>query len=62
MTKRDCNLIADVLIGMPYFVFSPGAGGYRTVVVRFADALSKSSPRFNRELFMRACGLTEERT
>ena len=55
MTKQDYKLIASVVkqssIGVP---------GRETIAVELADAIEGWHPRFNREKFYLACGLSSE--
>lgn len=52
MTKRDYQLVADVLCDPPYI--------YYTLAERFADVMEKQYPNFNRVKFMLACRRNEE--
>lgn len=54
MTRKDFELIASTIAGL-----FPGQPGHRlTVADRFADQLATTNARFDRERFLRACGVT----
>lgn len=49
MTKKDFELIARIVAEIP-------DAGYRAdTAIHFADALTKTNPRFNRSRFLSAC-------
>ena len=50
MTKRDYQLIADVVRASDGTTYAR-----RKLASQFADALAKGNPRFNRETFLHAC-------
>lgn len=55
MTKKDFQLIADVIIN------SDEVADYETreaMAEMFADELAKTNERFNRSLFLKACGVS----
>lgn len=59
MTKKDYELIADVLTTMRY---SSGTDNstealYKSIVLDFALRLRDTNPKFNPDRFIRACGL-----
>lgn len=53
MTKKDYELIAEVLTNAWW-----GSNDQkRHIVYDLTDALETTNPRFNRELFLKACGV-----
>lgn len=54
MTKKDFQLIADVVCTMPYSTREEW-DAKRAMAFRFADRLAETSPRFDRDRFVRAC-------
>ena len=60
MTRKDYILIAEAIepvISASHFD-SARKDGARRVAVRVAAALSADNPRFDRERFLKACGVT----
>lgn len=61
MTKKDYELIATILDGQTIVAPSQMAAVCReqrdTYARAFADALARENPRFDRERFLRACGV-----
>jgi hypothetical protein len=63
MTRKDYVLIAvalrdTLLIDCPTEEFLNGAIAARdSAVLRVADALGRDNPRFDRERFLKACGV-----
>lgn len=62
MTKRDFQLIADVIADTPHMTTNPHAGPIvredrANIANAMADALAKDHPRFKREVFLAACGI-----
>jgi hypothetical protein len=59
MTKKDYELIADVLKDQRNLSLMPGFGDPTPAMVAkaFADRLATANPRFNRATFLRACGV-----
>lgn len=61
MTKKDYELIATILDGQTIVAPSQMAAACReqrdTYARAFADALKRENPRFDRERFLRACGV-----
>jgi hypothetical protein len=58
MTKRDYELIAQVLQDQRNLHVQTGEAPTPTMVAHaFADRLKLTNPRFNRALFLRACGV-----
>lgn len=53
MTRKDFELIADRIGGMTYLNETDRA----TVAHDFAEILATTNPRFNRETFLKACGV-----
>jgi hypothetical protein len=53
MTRKDYELIADTIGGMIYLSETDRA----TIAHDFADQLEGTNPRFNREMFLTACGV-----
>ena len=54
MTKKDYELIAQVIENSQGLT---RGGIMDTLAERMADALSTTNPRFNREMFLKACGV-----
>lgn len=52
MTRQHFELIARVLREAPVDIV-----GWHILVQRFADELAAENPRFDRERFLRACGV-----
>lgn len=61
MTKKDYELIAGVISDLVEYKKDGGAFAHNpelsTVAEFFADSLGGTNPRFNRELFLNACGV-----
>ena len=61
MTKKDYELIAGILSNSIYtankFKEEQGKGWIEHIALEFADSLTTTNPRFNRELFLKACGV-----
>lgn len=61
MTKKDYELIATILDGQTIVAPSQMAAACReqrdAYARAFADALARENPRFDRERFLRACGV-----
>lgn len=57
MSRKDFQLIAEVIRLLPSFECSQAGDIVRhsAVVARFAEALARTNPRFNRERFEAAC-------
>ena len=56
MSRKDFELIARTIHAMPSH--APSLRTARESCARaFADALASTNPRFNRERFLRACGV-----
>lgn len=53
MTRKDYQLIAEVIAT----AWHGSSETKADLVNRFADALEDTNPRFNREIFFRACGI-----
>lgn len=49
MTRKDYELIAK-----QFFLY----GASNALIMHMAEALQKDNPRFNREIFLNACGLS----
>lgn len=65
MTKKDFDLIASILKGAHNYeaTFNDNEKGARAiegVTHTFATLLAGTNERFNRELFLKACGLKTE--
>ena len=56
LQHRHFAFIASVIKGMPDQIPWPNTHK-ASVAVAFADACSRSNPRFERERFLKACGL-----
>lgn len=60
MSKKDYVLIASVMSDVRYIMVKPA---YRELVDNISEqlgkALEKENPRFDRQRFLKACGLTE---
>jgi hypothetical protein len=58
MTKRDFQIIADVLRERRAFYRNPSVAAkvLDAVAADMANQLAAMNPRFNRAMFMRACG------
>lgn len=54
MTKRDFELIARVIRSVPSWDESDSARR-RELAMTFANALTETNPRFDRERFLEAC-------
>lgn len=54
MTKKDFQLIADVIAQ----AWHASADSRADLAHAMADKLEDTNPRFNRELFIKACGVT----
>lgn len=58
MSRQHYQFIADVISAMPDHAATLRAQK-RSVALAFADALARTNPRFNRERFLRACGVEQ---
>jgi hypothetical protein len=54
MTKKDYELIAEVILNSQGLT---RGGVMDTLAKRMAEALADTNPRFNREMFLKACGV-----
>jgi hypothetical protein len=54
MTKKDYELIAEVILNSQGLT---RGGVMDTLAERMADALAGTNERFNRSLFLKACGV-----
>ena len=54
MTKKDFQLIADVIRALPYWT-AEEKKTRKDLTFRFADQLAETNPRFDRDKFIRAC-------
>lgn len=56
MTKKDFQLIAQTILGMPFdSVTNMSPMNMRLIVAsHFADSLASTNPRFKRDLFIQA--------
>ena len=68
MTRKDFNLIAEVIRTMPTFDATAQADGPEIEVLRFsalyhrfAEALATTNPKFNKDRFIAACNGKEGR-
>jgi hypothetical protein len=61
MTKRDFQLIADVISSVRRETITPELPELERVAEAFADRLEADYPRFKRALFLEACWTQEER-
>lgn len=63
MTRKDFELIADTVRTVYMRELSHGsyslAMGALMVAREFAETLAATNPRFNRERFLKACGVEE---
>lgn len=60
MTKRHFELIAETLrktLEREQSLNSPSAGGVRMSARELADVLGSTNSRFDKERFLRACGV-----
>ena len=57
MTKKDFELIAAVLAAVSNTAHSNAANALRDVADEFARVLGRTNPRFDRERFLKACGV-----
>lgn len=59
MTTKDYRVIAEVIQDQRNLSLIPGFGDPTPTMVAhaFADRLAKTNPRFDRALFLRACGV-----
>jgi hypothetical protein len=57
MTKKDFELIAAVCRTRLYGDLTKAQRD--TVAAHFADALERTNPRFDRERFLKACGVAQ---
>lgn len=58
MTRKDYELIAETIAT----AWHGSAELKADLVNRFADRLEDENPRFNREIFFRACGINPQFT
>ena len=56
MTRKDFELIAKVIKELPP-VDIYDVSGHKVVALIFANALATTNPLFNREKFLKACGV-----
>lgn len=56
MTKKDFETIAKIIASMPSFAASL-RDQKNSTARQFADALANENPRFDRERFLKACGV-----
>jgi len=59
MTKKDYILIASTIVQelSNYQDLTPQASAIREVARKMATQLESTNPRFNRDLFLTACGV-----
>jgi len=58
MTKKDYELIAETLSGLQEKAIQNGhIATYEMIVENLATSLETDNPRFDRDLFFRACGV-----
>lgn len=59
MTKKDYELIAGVMSRLSADFTNGGEDtvSLRLVAEELADSLADTNPRFNREMFLKACGV-----
>lgn len=61
MTKKDYELIAGIISNSIYtatkFKEEQGRGWVEHIALEFAESLATTNPRFNRDLFLKACGV-----
>ena len=55
MTRKDFQLIADILKAIKESDAEISSGSYMYMVLRFAQELNKANDRFNVNRFMDAC-------
>jgi len=55
MTKKDYELIAEVILNSQGLT---RGGVMDTLAERMAEALADTNPRFNRSMFLKACGVS----
>jgi len=55
MTRKDFQLIADVLRSHIELVAPDSKGLVRAIALDFAQELQKTNPRFNVQRFVKAC-------
>lgn len=55
LTRKHFQMVADVLVDVAPYI---PATRYAEVCGRFADALQRTNPRFQRSRFMSACGVS----
>jgi hypothetical protein len=59
MTKKDYELIAEALAqAYDKHVNSPQYFGVKTCINNVTEFLGRENPKFNRNKFLKACGLT----
>lgn len=56
MTKRDFELIAEVMDDLDGSEIGLSRGTHNAIAEALADAFSRTNPRFNRSRFLKACG------
>lgn len=61
MTRKDYQLIADVfhtrIKALEYLGLDSPLGQMYTLALAMAAALEKENPRFDRDIFLKACGV-----
>lgn len=58
MTKKDFQLIADTIAGLPIrFDYAEPTEFRDDVAAEFARVLGRTNPRFDCDRFLRACGV-----
>lgn len=61
MTKKDYELIASVLKHKQvFYILKMGSYYYDQLCKDFADTLASKNPRFDKDKFLKACGVEVE--
>lgn len=58
MTRKDYELIATIIAAMPTFAATL-RDQKESTARQFADRLASDNPRFDRDRFLKACGVAE---
>ena len=59
MTRQDFVLIAETINSIPAYDTESGQDARELAAYKFAKSLAATNPAFNRERFLRACGVSD---
>ncbi len=59
MQRRHFELIAEIINSIPAYDTESGEDARELAAIKFASALRATNPSFNRDRFLRACGVAD---